>query len=191
MSMGSISNTSFQISPMTAPDISVKELGSITQSLRDDLDKLGVKYAFHSEQFESYLDEFEAMMRSVTVGVAQYGSWLIPRSVVQEKNDQLTDAIRHIVSNGGEISLNGLNVSKNVSGDVHNAVLPAWRHALVHAYLKTPWEFNEPKKMLANQNKMTHDFVPQLQKLAPQSGAYLNEVSHASYLNGGYRKFAN
>lgn len=131
------------------------------------------------EQFESYLDEFEAMMRSVSVGVAQYGSWLIPRSVVQEKNDELTGAIRHIVSNGGNISLNGLTASKKVSGDVYNAVLPAWRDTLIHAYLKTPWEFNEPKKMLANQNKMTHDFVPQLQLLAPQSGAYLNEVGHS------------
>lgn len=179
MSMGSISNTSFKISPMTAPDIPVQKLEIITQPLRDGLDRLRVKYSFHMEQFESYLDEFEAMMRSVSVGVAQYGSWLIPRSVVQEKNDELTDAIRHIVSNGGNISLNGLTASKKVSGDVYNAVLPAWRDTLIHAYLKTPWEFNAPKKMLANQNKMTHDFVPQLQQLAPQSGAYLNEVGQS------------
>jgi hypothetical protein len=178
MSMGSISNISFQISPMTAPDIPVKKLENITQPFRDGLDQLGVRYVFHLEQFDSYLDGFEAMMRSVTVGVAQYGSWLVPRSVVQEKNDQLTDAIRHIVSNGGKISLNGMYVSKNVSGDVYNSVLPAWRNTLIHAYLKTPWEFEEPKEMLANQDKMTHDFVPRLQKLAPHSGAYLNEVSH-------------
>ncbi|KAJ5314115.1 histone-lysine n-methyltransferase suv9 [Penicillium atrosanguineum] len=176
MSMGSISNTSFQISPMTAPDIPVKKLEIIIQPLRDGLDKLGVRYTWHSEQFESYLDEFDAMMRSVTVGVAQYGSWLIPRSVVQEKNDDLTDAIRQVVSNGGKISLNGMSVSKNVSGDVYNAVLPAWRDAITHAYLKTTWKFNKPKEMLSNQNKMTRDFVPRLQKLAPQSGAYLNEA---------------
>ncbi|KAJ6120512.1 hypothetical protein N7523_004792 [Penicillium sp. IBT 18751x] len=175
MSMGSISNSSFQISPMTAPDIPVEKLESITRPLREGLDKLGVQYTWHSEQFESYLDEFDAMMRSVTVGVAQYGSWLIPRSVVLDKNNNLTDAIRHIVSNGGKISLNGMNVSKNVSGDVDNAVLPAWRDAITHAYLKTPWKFNSPEEMLSNQNKMTRDFVPRLQNLAPQSGAYLNE----------------
>jgi FAD/FMN-containing dehydrogenase len=177
MSMGSVSNTSFQISPMTAPDISVEKLERITQPLRDGLDRLGANYTWQSVQFGSFLDEYESMMRPVTVGVAQYGSWLIPRSVVKEKNNEFTAAIRHIVSNGGKISLNGMTVSKNVSGDVYNAVLPAWRGAITHAYLKTPWEYNEPKQMLTNQNKMTQDWVRRLQKLAPQSGAYLNEVS--------------
>lgn len=92
MSLNFIANTSFSIAPMTGPDIPVKELENPVQSFRNGLDKLDVQHAFHSEQFESYLDEFKAMMAPVTVSVAQYGSWLIPRSVVQKNNGLLTDS---------------------------------------------------------------------------------------------------
>ncbi|KAJ5677176.1 FAD binding domain protein [Penicillium maclennaniae] len=101
ISMGSISNTSFQISPMTAPDIPVEKL------------------------------------------------------------------------NGGKISLNGMNVSKNVSDDVDNAVLTARRDAITHAYLKTPWKFNSPEEMLSNQNKNDTGFCSSIAEFGP---AYLNEA---------------
>jgi hypothetical protein len=176
MSLAYLTNTSFSIAPMTGPDIPVKDLESLIQPFRDSLDKMGIKHTFYSDQFDSYLDEFESMMKAAHIGNAQYGSWLIPRSVVQNKNDDLIDAARYIAEDGAKLASFALNVSEKVSGDVYNAVLPAWREAIFHGKVSTPWEFNEPHKMHNLQNKMTSEYVPRLEKLAPKSGAYLNEV---------------
>lgn len=176
MSLGFVTNTSFKIAPITAPDIPVKKLEALVQPFRDGLDKLGVKYQLHSQQFDSFLDQFLAMEISIDINNAQYGSWLIPRSVVQQNNSALTDVARSVLSNGGTFTTVGINVSKKVAGNVYNAVLPAWRDAIAHTALTTHWEFAMPQKMLENQRKMTDDFMPRLVRLAPESGAYLNEV---------------
>lgn len=176
MSLAFMTNDSFSIAPMTGPDIPEKKLVQMIQPFRDELDKLGIKYTFYSGQFDTYLDEFEAMQAPITVAVAQYGSWLVPRSVVHEKPHDLADAARHIINNGGTFTTVAVNVSKEVAGDVHNAVLPAWRDAIFHVVLSTVWEFAKPEEMIKRQRQMTNDFVPRLQKLAPESGAYLNEV---------------
>lgn len=176
MSLAFGTNQSFTIGPMTGPDIPVKKLEQMIQPFRNELHKLGINYTFHSQQFDTYLDEFEAMIPPITVSVAQYGSWLVPRSVVQKKNHDLHTGFRHIVENGGNFTTVAVNVSKKVAGDVHNAVLPAWRDAIFHAVLTTEWEFGKPELMYQRQLQMTNDFVPRLSRLAPDSGAYLNEV---------------
>ncbi|GLI73825.1 hypothetical protein PoHVEF18_002054 [Penicillium ochrochloron] len=176
MSLNFLTNTSFTIGPMTAPDMPLEKLESLFQPIRDGLDKLGIKYKYQSEEFDSSLAQFQAQMPLVEVAIAQYGGWLIPRSAIQENNHGLTEAVRSVVSNGGVFTTVAINVSKQVSGDVHNAVLPAWREAIAHVVLSTTWEWNDSKHILAAQEKMTNDFVPSLMKLAPNSGAYLNEA---------------
>ncbi|PYH93079.1 FAD-binding domain-containing protein [Aspergillus ellipticus CBS 707.79] len=174
MSIFALTNTTFGITPLTGPGIPVAELESLIQPFRDDLDTLGIAHTMHTGQFDTYLDQFEAMMIDVPVGIAQYGGWLIPRSVVRENNAALTDACRQITENGGYFVGVGLNVAKG-PGEVYNAVLPAWRDALIHTVLSTPWEWDNGHEMLVNQYKMTHEFVSLLERLAPRSGAYLNE----------------
>jgi hypothetical protein len=176
MSISYLTNTSFSIAPMTGPSIPVKDLESLIQPFRDSLNKMRIKHTFHSEQFNSYLDEFKHMMKDAHIGVAQYGSWLIPRSVTQNKNNDLIDAARYIAEDGAKFAAFAMNVSHEVSGDVYNSVLPAWREAIVHAKVYTTWEFNQPDKMRDLQTKMTSEYVSRLSKLAPESGAYLNEV---------------
>lgn len=182
MSLNFLTNTSFHIAPMTAPDIPLKKLESLFQPVRDGFDKLGIKYTYHSEEFDSYLTQFKTQQALIEVGIAQYGGWLVPRSVVQENNSGLTESIRSVVSNGGVFTTVAINVSKQISDDVHNAVLPAWRDAIAHVVLSTDWEWNDPKYAVAAQEQMTNDFVPSLMKLAPNSGAYLNEVCY-TYLS--------
>lgn len=176
MSLNFLTNTSFTIAPMTGPDIPLRKLEGLFQPVRDGLDALGIKYTYQSEEFDSYLTQFQGQQAPIEVAIAQYGGWLVPRSVVQENNHGLTEAIRSVISNGGVFTTVGINVSKQVSGDVYNAVLPAWREAIAHVVLSTSWEWNDPEYTLAAQEKMTNDFVPSLMKLAPESGAYLNEV---------------
>lgn len=182
MSVWMFTNTSFSISPLTGPAIPVAELVKLVKPFTDGLEGLGIKYTIYSEQFPSYLAEFNAMQRPIDVGIAQYGGWLVPRSVVQNNNEALTAAYRHITEDGATFIGVGLNVSKQVSGDVYNSVLPAWRETLIDTTITTPWNFTAPaSEMIAMQKKMTDDYIPRLEKVAPDSGAYMNEVSCLHY----------
>ncbi|KAL3455908.1 hypothetical protein BJX64DRAFT_271512 [Aspergillus heterothallicus] len=176
MAISMFTNETFILSPLTGPGVPAKELRRLLQPFTDDLNTLGIKYTLYSAEFSSYLTQFSAMQGAIEVGIAQYGGWLIPRSVVETNNDGLTSAYRHIVEDGGTVINVGLNVSPDVAGDVQNAVLPAWRDALIHTTLTTPWKWNAPGEMIEWQRKMTEDYVPRLAALAPESGAYLNEA---------------
>lgn len=179
MSMWQFTNSSFSISPLTGPKIPVDRLVALMKPFTDGLRRMGIKYTMHSQQFNSYLEEFETMQAPIQVGVAQYGGYLIPRSVVQENNDALTAAYRHIVEDGGAFIGVGLNVSRALVGeDIEsiNAVLPAWRETLIDTVITTPWDWTAPQSaILAAQRKMTDEYIPRLAALAPRSGAYMNE----------------
>lgn len=182
MAISYLSQDTFAIKPLTGPDIPVSQLVDLMKPFTDALEKLGIHYDIHAEQFATYRDEFRAMQNPIPVGTEQYGSYLIPRSLVTDTpggNEALTDAYRYIVNHGGAVTNVGLNVSRATSGpDGINAVLPAWREALFHCVVITPWDTAPAAMpaMLANQRKMTDEFIPRLRKLAPQSGAYLNEA---------------
>lgn len=170
-------NTSFTVAPVTAPNVPENKLLELVQPFLADLHRLGIKYAFYSHQFPSYLAEYNAMQNPIQVGIAQYGGWLIPRSVVQTNNNDLTAAYRRITEDGAQFIGVALNVSTEVAGDVFNSVLPAWRDTLIDTVITTPWNFSAPvSDMVALQHKMTDYYIPQLEALAPHSGAYMNEV---------------
>lgn len=179
MSVWYFTNTSFAISPITGPNIPVAELINLVKPFTDALTELGITYTTYSQQFDTYLDEYNGMQGAIEVGIAQYGGWLIPRSVVETNNDDLTDTYRYITEDGAQFIGVGLNVSKALVGsDIYNAVLPAWRDTLIDTVITTPWNFTAPKSdMVAEQLKMTNDYIPRLKALAPNSGAYMNEVS--------------
>lgn len=179
MSVWYFTNTSFSISPLTGPNIPVAELNALVKPFTDGLKKLGIKYQIYSQQFDSYLEEFEGMQAPIQVGIAQYGGWLVPRSVVQEQNDALMDAYRYITEDGATFIGVGLNVSRALVGediDEINAVQPAWRETLIDTTITTPWSWTASRAaMVAEQRKMTEQYIPRLAALSPNSGAYLNE----------------
>lgn len=121
----------------------------------------------------------------ISVGIAQYGGRLIPRAAVtpsttDNDNDNgtaLADTLRFIAEQG----VTFIGVGTDVSGfatDEQNSVLPAWRDALVHATLTTPWSWDPADwdEMLAQQALMTDTIVPALEAVTPGSGAYMNEA---------------
>ncbi|KAJ5279618.1 FAD binding domain protein [Penicillium angulare] len=177
VSLNVISSVGFAIIPMTGPGIHLEKLESLIQPFLDELKNLGIIYTYQAEDFGSYLEQYSAQIPLVKVGVDMYGSWLLPRSLVQDpkSNSELTNSIRSIIAKGSTFSTVALNVSKEVVGDVHNAVNPAWRNAIAHTFITTKWEFDQPEKMAENRKLMTNELVPSLSKLAPESGAYLNE----------------
>ncbi|KAJ5759085.1 hypothetical protein N7520_006241 [Penicillium odoratum] len=168
-------NTSFEIAPITGPNIPEAKLVNLLEPFTTSLDKLNINYTLTTGQYSSYYSQFKDMQGTIEVGTAQYGGYLIPRSVVENNNKALVQAYREITEAGATFIGVGLNASHKVSGDVYNAVLPAWRDALIDTTLTTPWEWDNGALMLERQNKMTYEFIPKLEALAPNSGAYMNE----------------
>lgn len=177
MSISSFSNTSFKIWPMTAPGISEAQLAQLLRPYLTKLENLGIKYNLVLRQFSGYLPEFTAMQNSIAVGVGQYGGRLIPRSLVERNNSDLTAAFRSIIEDGAGVTTVSLSVSKSVAGDVYNAVLPAWRDTLLDVVIDTEWDFTAPlSAMVALQRRMTEVYIPTLAALTPGGGCYLNEA---------------
>ncbi|TKX25719.1 FAD-binding domain-containing protein 12 [Elsinoe australis] len=169
-------NASFAISPITAPDISVADLKGYLSPLETKLNELNIPFTSYYQQFDGYLDQFNALQGAIQVGIAQYGGRLIPRSVVENNNSALTDAYRFINNNGGQFIGVGVNVSPAVAGNPDNAVNPAWRNTLIDTVITTPWSFTAPlSEMEANQEKMTNVLIPALEALTPNGSCYLNE----------------
>lgn len=133
MSVWQFTNTTFSISPLTAPDIPALRLHSLLKPFMKTLNRLGVNYTYVVRGFPSYLDEFKSMQAPIQVGIAQYGGRLIPRSVVLNSNFALVEAYRAINDLGGLIIGVGLNASRAID----NAVNPRWRDALISTVITT------------------------------------------------------
>lgn len=176
MSVWYFTNTSFAISPLTGPNVTVAQLQTFLQPLMTKLDSLNITYTSYFGQFDTYLSHFNHMFSAIEVGIAQYGGRLIPRSVVTDNNDALTAALRFINNQGGQFIGVGVNASAALSGNPSNAVNPAWRDAIIDTTLTTPWNFTAPwDEMVANQDLMTDVLVPALAALTPNGSCYLNE----------------
>ncbi|RAL17380.1 FAD-dependent oxidoreductase [Aspergillus homomorphus CBS 101889] len=175
MSVWYFTNTTFAISPLTGPGVPVETLRSLVKPFEAGLAKLGITYTLAAKEFDTYLEQFNTMEAEIAVGKAQYGGWLVPRQVVTQNTTALTAAYRQIVEDGATFIGVGLNVNRSVAGDVDNAVLPAWREALIDTTLTTPWEWDAREQMIEEQRKMTDEYLPLLEDLSPQSGAYMNE----------------
>lgn len=176
MSVWYFTNASFAISPLTGPNIPASELTKLVKPFTDYLDEVGIEYTSTAADFPGYLPQFKGMQGPIQVGIAQYGGWLIPRSVVENNNEALTSAYRAINNDGAQFIGVGVNVSAPAA-NVYNAVNPAWRTATIDTIITTPWSFTSPvSDMVKLQEKMTNQYIPSLEALAPDSGAYLNEA---------------
>lgn len=135
-----ITSAAFILTPFTGPGIPASEAKELLQPFLDALHKLGIEYNMTGPtDFPTYLDEFNTFQLPLEVGTAQYGGRLIPRSVVENKSDALTAAIRTINEQPSSPLFVGvgLNVNQTVAGNVTNAVLPAWRDTLIDAVVTT------------------------------------------------------
>ncbi|KAI9677544.1 MAG: hypothetical protein M1817_006498 [Caeruleum heppii] len=169
-------NASFAVTPFFGPGLSKEQVDALFQPFWDALEALGIKYSAQVTSFPSYLSAFNALFAPIPVGIAQYGGRLIPRSVVEQKNSQVTEAVRYITEQGGLIFEVVANASLARAGDVDNAVLPAWRDVLLDMVVTSAWNNTAPwAEMIANQVKMTDDWMPKLKAISPSSGTYMNE----------------
>ncbi|KAF2832355.1 FAD-binding domain-containing protein [Ophiobolus disseminans] len=167
----------FMISPLTAYNKSAKEVQTILAPFVARLDAKGVKYTVSYTEFASYYEHYNKNfgplpVGNIQVGIAQYGTRLIPRSVVKN----IAPTWKAVIEKG--VTWIGVGTSvKKAGSSATTSVHPAWRNAIVHATLTLPWDFNAPwSDAIATQNKMTNEIIPLVEAATPGSGSYVNEA---------------
>ncbi len=174
----------FLINPVTAYNKTADDVKAILAPFTAVLNNLTIPFSVSYTSSATYAAHYETYMGplpygNIAVSEYQFGSRLIPRSVVQTNNSALMAAYRNVTEAGVLVVGVATDVSAPVkTGGISNAVLPAWRDALIHSYLTTTWNSSASAwdDMLRDQQLMTDDWVPQIEAVTPGSGAYMNEA---------------
>ncbi|OTA53870.1 FAD binding domain-containing protein [Hypoxylon sp. EC38] len=171
-----LTNTSFTLSPMTAPNLTSQELQALIQPTLDDLEKNNVPFDYFIKESPTYLDNYLTMDPIYNITEANLGGRLIPRSLASSNAStaRLLDAMKFIVANNGQVS--GVSINVTTVPAVPNSVNPVWRTALFNAVVATNYDPYNFEANIAGQQTVTDVFVPKLAELTPDGGAYLNEA---------------
>lgn len=138
-----ITPAAFQIVPLTAPRKSAAEVRVMLAPLITTLTQLNITYVSNITSDATYFDYYKNYLGPLPYGsyatTQLLGGRLVPRSVVEKNNDGLTSMMRSIVENSTfYIAATALGVKSNPSGTrpiAANAVLPAWRDAILTVFL--------------------------------------------------------
>lgn len=185
MSIHYSTNEFFSLGPLTLPNGSKAEITGLLQPFITHLRKQNISYSLNITSFSTYIKHFETNINSLPYGLVPInqinGGRLIPRSVVQSNNAALTATLRSMSKdNIFNVAYLALDVSHARAGNApgSNAVLPAWRNALLSAVVIKEWNFTLPlKENMAFETELTDVIMPQLDAIAPGSGTYLNEAN--------------
>ncbi|KAH6629017.1 hypothetical protein C7974DRAFT_358570 [Boeremia exigua] len=167
----------FMIAPLSAYNKTAAEVKTILTPFLARIDSNKVNYTVTYSEFDTYYEHYDKYfgplpLGNIQVGIAQYGSRLIPRSVV----GNITDTWRAVVEKGVTWIGVGTDVQPFGSEDT-TSVHPAWRKAIVHATLTLPWNFTAPwSEAIETQQMMTNVIQPLVEAATPGSGSYVNEA---------------
>ena len=175
---------SFFALPITAPGHSTLEVHALLKPFTRDLEALGIEYQLQVTSLPTYLEHYQNYIGETEDGPYSihllFGGRMIPRSVVETNNDALVATIRNITENTNAfLGFVALDVSQidGRKATSSNAILPAWRSTLMTTLAQSAWNFTAPHSVnLAHADELTNVVVPQLAKLTPGHGTYMNEA---------------
>ncbi|KAI2780737.1 FAD binding domain-containing protein [Daldinia loculata] len=170
-----LSNASFAIQSVTAPNLDSKQLTALLQPTIDQLERVKLPYQYAVKDFPNFLDSFHSMSADPNVTQANIGGRLIPRSLLS--NDSvatLTDALRFVVDEGAILS--GLSVNVNRTPSAPNSVNPLWRSTAFSSVFGTYYNHLDNSANIADQELIRSSMVPRLSAITPNGAAYLNEA---------------
>ena len=178
-----ITNNTFSILGLCAPGSSAAEVSTILEPFTASLKSRSVPYSLNITEHPTYIEFINKYYGPLPYGFIAasniIGGRLIPRCIVQDNTTSVT-ATTYSTTRSSEYSWVGVvvNVSHATAGNQpgSNAVLPAWRDALIDATITGVWNFTAPVTVNDRyQNILTNSLIPQLDALTPGSGAYMNE----------------
>ncbi|KAF2468315.1 FAD-binding domain-containing protein [Lindgomyces ingoldianus] len=164
----------FMLTPAMAPGIHQSELDEILKPTLDKFHQLGLETSYSSREHTTFLTAYNSLTESWNVSNYNVGGRLIPRELVANNTAAITRVIRNI-SERTLMSGVSYNVSHSVASPDDVAVNPYFRKTLFSLTVGTPINYTDWSATTAAQNEITHDFLPQVEKLTPNGGAYLNE----------------
>lgn len=178
-----VTNNIFGLAPLTAVDHNEADVSKLLEPFLSELNNRNIKYSFAVKSFPTYLQHFEAYLGPLPDGSLfaseVIAGRLVPRSVVEKDNKALTNTLRGLVADGNfSFGGLGLNVGHDTAGNqpASNAVLPAWRNALIDLAIISAWNYSEPLSYMQNlQKRITEEVQPTIIKAVPNSGTYMNE----------------
>ncbi|KAG9251786.1 uncharacterized protein F5Z01DRAFT_683115 [Emericellopsis atlantica] len=171
----------FSLTPVTVVDSTGDYVrNEVLGEFIDFLEENNVKYAagFSTLAFRDHYDRYLGPLPwgSLSSSDYQYGGRLIPRSVVEDEPAKLSGAVISLLPEG--VIAVGTLGNFTPPHAVSNAVHPKWRSTLIQLQLLTQWS-TKPEDwdaMLANQARMTNDYVPRIKAVTPDGAAYMNEA---------------
>ena len=175
----------FSIAPLTAPGKSAAEVNAMLDPFTKKLTALGITYARNVTYESTFLGHYSKYFGPLPDGdipTAQLlGGRLVPRSVVEKNNDALIAVMRDITENSAfEIAVSALGVNQSrvkTKAISANAVLPAWRDAILSVLVLSPWNFTLPRSVEEQrETQLTDSLIPKLTAVTPNSGTYMNEA---------------
>lgn len=187
----SLTNDTFVVIPLTAPGKTIEQVASLLQPFKSRMDALQLPMTLDITSFPSYYEHFDHYFGPLPYGLpliniidVSIAGRLIPRNVVENarSNSALVEALKKSVHPGGGFVTGGvsLNARHSVAGNrpSSNAVLPAWRDAIVSILAFAPWEYQgTTAQNLKAQDYLIDVTLPALKNAAPGGSAYLNEAN--------------
>ena len=174
-----IGNGSFAMYPFFGPNITVDEIHTLLSPLLTKLTQLKFPYVYKTKSYDSYYDAFQNAFQPWMIG-GPLSSRLIPRTTIENDNAQLVATERKFWDLGAvmvHLTFNPNPHGAGSSASSQRAVLPAWRQSDIHFVTTLGPEVGSKNYSLLveQQATLTNTMLPALQKLAPNSGAYINE----------------
>jgi hypothetical protein len=178
-----LTNASLYVNFLTWVGHTAEDVTALLAPITDYLSANGISYTPVITDDPTYHGHYSRYTPALPYGIYPIneiiGGRLVPYSVVKNNNSELTAALRNITSDPNWI-LNGVVANTtharvgNQPGD--NAVLPAWRDNLIFFNIVRVWDPASPLADLQDyEHQMTYNKVPQLERLTPGGGTYINE----------------
>jgi hypothetical protein len=107
------------------------------------------------------------------------GSRLLDANALTANSSAVIEAFKTATPPGSSsqvLLVGGKGVRDAVPRGGSDSVNPAWRRALVHSIVGVGWPPLDAAAKLKEEDLLTHTYVAALRKLAPDMGAYVNEV---------------
>ncbi|KAJ7613794.1 hypothetical protein B0H17DRAFT_1220721 [Mycena rosella] len=156
----------FRLKPLAFPNITSTAVAEIVQPLLSSLELLGISYIHSLTTYPGFLNAVRHITESADygVGLQHFGGRLLPGSLWKDLKSfsRMTSVIREIIEDGGT----AFDVAMRPSLQAERLLIPM-----------LPWDdYASWDEILQTRNKVTWTFDEPLRRLAPDSGAYLNEA---------------
>ncbi|KAK7911691.1 hypothetical protein PG985_014172 [Apiospora marii] len=180
----SYNTTLFIMTGVTAYNQSSSAVKTTMGPFLEVINELQIQHKIWFTDSQSYLEhshEYSDVQAAVLWW--QSSGRLIPRRVLAgddetapEAFDDLIKVLRAVYDDGVLVGVSAMSPQNRLGVD--NAVHPAWRDATVLLSMLRTWD-NEPSAWednLAMQQRLTHVLLPEVERVTPDSGSYMNEA---------------